>query len=265
MDGLFPVVLVGCGNMGTALGRGLRTADAAGEIRLVEPNARRREQLESEGLGRSYELEAALAGAATVVVAVKPQMFSAVAARLKGRIEPGTVVVSIMAGVPTGRLREELACASVVRTMPNLPLTVGMGATAIAVDGLSEALVARARALMSAAGETVEVSESQIDAVTGLSGSAPAFVLRFLMALEDGGVLAGLPRPVARRLALATLEGTGRMARESGLPWDELRGQVTSPGGTTIHGLHALEVGGFPAAVMDAVAKATERSRELGR
>jgi pyrroline-5-carboxylate reductase len=111
----------------------------------------------------------------------------------------------------------------------------------------------------------VDVTESQLDAVTGLSGSGPAYVLKFLMALEDGGVLAGLPRAVSHRLALATVAGTVRLAQESHLEWDALRGQVTSPGGTTIHGLKSLEDNGFAAAVMSAVVAATQRSQELGK
>jgi len=118
--------------------------------------------------------------------------------------------------------------------------------------------------LLQSAGILVEVAESQLDAVTGLSGSGPAFVLRFLQALEDGGVLAGLARPIARELALGTLEGTAALVRQTGMEPEVLRGQVTSPGGTTIYGLKALEDRSFYAAVMEAVNSAAKRSTELG-
>ncbi len=261
---IFPLVLVGCGNMGAALVRGVRAVHPEGGIRLVEPDISKVEALEAEGIGTRADLSMALKGARVLVLAIKPQMLASAAASLRGQLEPGTLVVSILAGVPRARLAAELGTQRIARTMPNLPLMVGKGATAIAVDGLESADVEACRALMSAAGSVVEVGESQLDAVTGLSGSGPAFVLRFLQALEDGGVYSGLARPISRELALATLEGTVAMLRATGQEPDVLRGQVTSPGGTTIHGLKALEDRSFYAAVMEAVAAATRRSKELG-
>ncbi|MCB9496646.1 MAG: pyrroline-5-carboxylate reductase [Fibrobacteria bacterium] len=261
---LFPLVLIGCGNMGAALVRGLRRIHPEGEIRLVDPDQSKTSLLESEGVGRPASLEEALEGAAVVVLAIKPQLLSTVGASLHGKMGEQTLVVSIMAGVDRKRLRDALGSPRVARTMPNLPLMVGAGATAIATDGLSASELGLCRTLMATVGSVVEVLESQIDAVTGLSGSGPAYVLRFLQALEDGGVLAGLARPVSRELAMATIEGTLSMVRQTGLEPEVLRGQVTSPGGTTIHGLKALEDRAFPAAVMEAVAAATRRSKELG-
>ncbi len=264
MSVLFPVVVVGSGNMGAALARCLRQANPDGIIFGVDPDKSRLELLEAEGVLKPAVDDWTLPKG-TLVLAIKPQVLEAVAALLKPRLGPEVVILSILAGVPLARLRLAMGTERVVRTMPNLPLTVGAGATAIATDGCSPDLIAQARALLQPTGEVVEVLESQLDAVTGLSGSGPAYVLKFLMALEDGGVLAGLPRVVARKLATATVAGTLRLVSESGEEPDVLRGQVTSPGGTTIFGLQALEQGGFTASVMQAVQAATLRSKELGK
>ena len=261
---MFPMVLAGCGNMGAALVRGVRKAFPDGEIRLVDPDVSKVGELVAAGVGSESSFPAALGGAKVLVLAIKPQMLGAVSKVLSGKLDPATLVVSILAGVPRSRLIAELGTDRVARTMPNLPLMVGMGATALATDGLRMEDLEACRSLLRSAGKLVEVSESQLDAVTGLSGSGPAFVLRFLQAMEDGGILAGLPRPVSRELAMATMEGTLALLRDSGLDADVLRGQVTSPGGTTIHGLKALEDRAFYGAVMEAVQAATKRSRELG-
>lgn len=260
----FPVVIFGVGNMGAAIARCLRKSNPQAVILGVDADQTKIAALESEGVlvgaKPDWKLEEGI-----LVLSVKPQILDAVAKGLQERLGKEATVLSILAGVPLARLRAAFGSQQVVRTMPNLGLTVGAGATAIAVDGLSEAVLNRIRDLLAPTGEVVEVLESQMDAVTGLSGSGPAYVLKFLMSLEDGGVLAGLPRPVAHRLAQATVAGTLRLAQETGMEWDVLRGQVTSPGGTTIHGLKAMESGGFSASVMDAVWAATERSKELGR
>lgn len=261
---IFPLVLVGCGNMGAALIRGVRARFPDGEIRLLDPDAAKIQELQDAGVGKSSTLPQALVGARTLVLAVKPQALEAVATSLRDQLEPSTLVVSILAGVSRARLISALGTTRVARTMPNLPLMVGQGATGLATDGLETADLSVCRDVFGSAGRLVEVGESQLDAVTGLSGSGPAYVLRFLQALEDGGVYSGLTRPVARELSMATLEGTMALLRQTGLEPEVLRGQVTSPGGTTIHGLKALEEKSFYAAVMEAVAAATKRSKELG-
>lgn len=261
---LFPLVLIGCGNMGAALVRGVRKAHPDGEIRLVDPDSAKVGELVRERIGVASSLPMALEGAGVVVLAIKPQMLETVARGLVGHLGRDTLVVSILAGVPRSKLVAALGTSRVARTMPNLPLMVGMGATALATDGLEPSDIETCGKLLSSAGKLVEVGEYQLDAVTGLSGSGPAYVLRFLQAMEDGGVLAGLARPVARELTLATIEGTIALLRDSKQEPDQLRGQVTSPGGTTIHGLKALEDRGFYGAVMEAVQAATKRSRELG-
>lgn len=260
----FPVVIFGVGNMGAAIARCLRKANPKALILGVDADRAKIAALEAEGIlagaPSDWRLDAGI-----LVLSIKPQILDVVAQELQGRLGESATVLSILAGVPLARLRKAFGDQEVVRSMPNLALTVGAGATAVATDGLSEQVLAKIRGLLAPTGEVVEVLESQMDAVTGLSGSGPAYVFKFLMSLEDGGVLAGLPRPVAHRLAMATVAGTLQLAQESGVDWDTLRGQVTSPGGTTIHGLKALEDGGFTASVMGAVWAATERSKELGR
>lgn len=259
----FPVVVFGVGNMGGAFARCLRQAHPDASISGIDQDRIRLSVLEREGLLKTLPDDWTFPRG-VLVLSIKPQVLDSVAASLASRLGPDVTVVSILAGVSLARLKTAFGHDRVVRVMPNLALTVGAGASAIATDGLSPEVLARVRTLLAPTGEVVEVLESQMDAITGLSGSGPAFVLKFLMALEDGGVLVGLPRAVAHRLSLATVAGTVRLAQETGLELDVLRGQVTSPGGTTIYGLKSLEDNGFSGAVMSAVASATERSRQLG-
>lgn len=263
-----PIVLLGCGNMGAALARGIaRQGLPAGALRLVEPDRAKVEELARDTGGVPFaSVGEALPGARVLILAIKPQVFPEAAKGLSGRIPADCLVLSLMAGVPRAKIAAALGeGVRVARCMPNLPMTVSSAATALARDGLDATEFESLRALLASCGEVAAVSESQLDAVTGLSGSGPAFVLKFLMALEDGGVLCGLPRPEARRLARATVRGTLDLLERTGEEADVLRGQVTSPGGTTIAGLMALEEGRFAAVVMDAVRQASERSRELGR
>lgn len=261
------VVLLGCGNMGAALIRGAVAGGVpAGSIRLVDTDPAKIAALTKDGIGKASTLEEALPKASTVIFAVKPQVFPQIAIRIGQLLPESALCITIMAGVAVRRVRELLGRPEqrVARLMPNLPLTVGAGASAVAVGGLAPEDLELVRSIFKPTGALVEVPESQLDAVTGLSGSAPAYVLKFLMALEDGGVQAGLPRGTARELSLATIEGTCKLLRAAGVEPDVLRGQVTSPGGTTIYGLRALENGGFAASVMEAVMAATRRSQELG-
>jgi pyrroline-5-carboxylate reductase len=176
-------------------------------------------------------------------------------------------VLSIAAGVTIDRLEAALAPGTpVVRAMPNTPALVGAGAAAVAAGhAAGEAELAWAEQVLGAVGQVVRVDESLLDAVTGLSGSGPAYVFLVAEALIEAGVLAGLPRPTAATLATQTLLGSARLLSESGDGPEALRAAVTSPGGTTAAGLRALERAGVRAAFLDAVMAATERSRELGR
>jgi pyrroline-5-carboxylate reductase len=270
------LIVVGGGKMGEALVAGLVHSGwaAADELIVVETDPGRRRQLTEQRPGVLVVDEVpgdrAPAGA---VIAVKPTDVQAACAALR----PAGVarVLSSAAGVTTAALEEWLAPAAgdplpkevaVVRAMPNTPALVGAGAAAIAggrAAGPDD--LAWATGILEAVGTVVRVPESALDAVTGLSGSGPAYVFLVAEALIDAGVLVGLPHPVARQLAVQTLLGSARLLAETGDEPATLRAAVTSPGGTTAAGLRALEAAGVRNAVLDAVAAATERSRQLGQ
>jgi pyrroline-5-carboxylate reductase len=210
--------------------------------------------------------------AQTLILAIKPQQLSAMALELQPAfaagpsVYPVSLVISILAGVPLGQLAAIFPGIAIIRAMPNTPATVGAGITAIALGaGVTAVEQARARAILEAVGKVLEVPESQLDAVTGLSGSGPGYIALVVEALTDGGVAAGLPRPIAAELALQTVWGTAQLLKESGWHPAELKDRVTSPGGTTIAGITALEQGGLRAALIAAVQTATQRSKELGQ
>jgi pyrroline-5-carboxylate reductase len=202
-----------------------------------------------------------------LLLAIKPQVFDAVAAALPSLGQNGQVpvILSILAGVPLSKLERAFPGAPIVRSMPNTPATVGAGITAIAPGTqVQPEHLDRAKTVLQAVGDVVQVPESLMDAVTGLSGSGPAYVAIFIEALTDGGVRAGLPRAIAAQLALQTVLGTATLMQESKLHPAELKDRVTSPGGTTIAGVAQLEKAGFRSACIEAVQAATERSRQLG-
>jgi pyrroline-5-carboxylate reductase len=191
----------------------------------------------------------------------------ALLSELAPRFRAEQLLISVCAGITLQRLGQPLLKgARIVRAMPNTPALVGAGATAFATgSNANNADRAFAQALFECVGECVEVEERLLDAVTGLSGSGPAYVLLMIEALADGAVQAGLPRATAQQLALQTVFGTACLAKQSGEHPALLKDRVTSPGGTTIAGLHALETAGFRAALMDAVGAAARRSEELGK
>lgn len=256
--------VIGGGRMGEALVGGLLAAGtvAAADVLVVEPVAARRTQLAE--LLPGIALAEAPARAAGTIIAVKPPDVAA-ACRAAGAAGAGRVL-SIAAGVTIAALERELTeGAPVVRAMPNTPALVGVGAAAIA--GGSHAVeedLAWAESLLSAVGLVVRVKEAQLDAVTGLSGSGPAYVFLVVEALVEGGVLAGLPRDVSSQLAVQTLLGAATLLAQGADTPEALRAAVTSPGGTTAEGLRTLEQHGVRAALIEAVAAATRRSRELG-
>jgi pyrroline-5-carboxylate reductase len=204
------------------------------------------------------------------VLAVKPAIVVpalAALASLPEDVRRRPLWVSIAAGVPIAKLAAALpAGARIVRAMPNTPALVRAGATAFVANAdATPADRAAARRLFEAVGYAWEApNEGLLDAVTGLSGSGPAYVFVFLEALADAGVAAGLPRDAAYQLAFHTVQGSAKLALETGRHPGSLKDQVTSPGGTTIAGLERLEAGGFRAALYEAVAAATRRARELG-
>jgi pyrroline-5-carboxylate reductase len=202
-----------------------------------------------------------------VVLSIKPQIMDKVLREIGDQLHAGTLVVSIAAGVDTETIEEAIAeGVRVVRAMPNTPALVGAGATAISPGKhASEADLAAARALFDAVGITVELDESHLDAVTGLSGSGPAYIFLILEALADAGVKVGLSRRSAQRLAAQTVMGSAKLLLETDEHPGRLKDMVTSPGGTAIAGLHTLEEGGLRTTLINAVETATKRARELGR
>jgi pyrroline-5-carboxylate reductase len=258
------LAVVGGGRMGEALVGGLlaRGWAAPDEVCVVEARAARREELAGRFPG--IAVVEAPEPADGVVLAVKPGDVPAacrqVAAAGAGR------ALSIAAGVPLAALEEALGSVPVVRAMPNTPALVGAGAAAIAAGThAGEDDLVWAEQVLGAVGDVVRVPEALLDAVTGLSGSGPAYVFLVAEALIDAGVVAGLPHDVSRRLAVQTLLGAARLLAETGDEPQRLRAAVTSPGGTTAAGLRVLEAGGVRSAIVEAVAAATDRSRELGR
>jgi pyrroline-5-carboxylate reductase len=264
---------LGGGAMAQALASGLVASGVPTEaVAASDPDRARREALKTAPGIETFETNADLvARSDLVVLAVKPGLVQAVLEEVVAADRDGALAplwVSIAAGVPLARLERALPeGARVVRAMPNTPALVGSGATAYAANRASspEDRAATA-ALFEGVGLAWEAPhEGLLDAVTGLSGSGPAYVLVFLEALGDAGVRMGLPRDAAYQLAFQTVLGTARLALETGRHPAALKDQVTSPGGTTIAGLERLEAGGLRAAVYAAVQAATERSRELGR
>ncbi len=259
------LAVVGGGKMGEALVAGLLAAGwaEAAELAVVEPVARRREELAERFPGLGVSADVGWADGA--VIAVKPADVEDACRALGAALTPR--VLSIAAGVPLAKLEEWLGeSVAVVRAMPNTPALVGCGAAAIA-GGTSadDDDLAWAESILSAVGIVERVGEHLLDAVTGLSGSGPAYVFLVAESLIDAGVLNGLSRPAARSLVIQTLLGSARLLAESGDEPETLRAAVTSPGGTTAAGLRALEARAVRSAFMEAVAAATERSRELGR
>jgi pyrroline-5-carboxylate reductase len=263
---------VGGGAMAEALVGGLVAAGVTpARIRVADPDPARQKALaEAHGVAAGPDNADALAGGDVVVLAVKPDVVARALAALReaGCDVAAPLWISIAAGIPLATLERALGPgARVVRAMPNTPALVHAGATAIHANAATSAEDrAVAAALFGAVGTCWEApAEGQLDAVTGLSGSGPAYVFVFLEALGDAGVRMGLPRAAAYQLAFQTVLGAARLAIETGRHPAALKDQVTSPGGTTIAGLERLEAGGLRAAVYEAVEAATRRSQELGK
>lgn len=204
--------------------------------------------------------------AAVIMLAVKPGQIDDALGGIRDAVTDQHLFISIAAGVPLQRMESALpTSARVIRVMPNTPALVGASASAFARGANATAEDAKLTGrLLEAVGVADEVNESLLDAVTGLSGSGPAYVYQMIEALSDGGVAAGLPRDIATKLAAQTLLGGAKMVLETGLHPGQLKDMVTSPGGTTIEGVHELECGGVRAALMSAVRAASEKSQELG-
>lgn len=253
---------MGAGRMGSALVTGMVAQGAdPSSITMVEPDADRRRQVAGELDGVRVLAEPVRAEGA--LVAVKPangaDACRAVAATGTPRL------VSVMAGVTLPVLARWAPGVAVLRAMPNTPALVGAGVTALCgPPEATEADLAWAESLLGAVGTTLRLAESAFDAVTGLSGSGPAYIFLVAEALVEAGVLVGLPRSVSETLAFGTIAGAGRLLVQPGADPAALRRDVTSPGGTTAAALQVLERAAVRAALVDAVAAAAERSRQLG-
>jgi len=260
---------VGSGNMAEALVRGLLAEGSVGATDITMSGRRRdRTERTAERLGvRAAENNVAcVQGADVVMLCVKPQVMSSVLAALAHDIAPTALVVSVAAGVPTHAIESHFpGVQRVVRAMPNTAAIVRQSATAIAPGAYAlDTDMAIARAIFDAVGRTVTVEEHHLDAVTGLSGSGPAYIFLILDALSDAGVKVGLSRDVAAELAAQTVLGSAQLLLTTGEHPGRLKDQVTSPGGTAIAGLHTLEAGGLRTTLINAVEAATRRAKELG-
>ena len=264
------ITIIGGGNMGEALLAGFLAEGVATPAGLWVTDVvtdRLAALRQRYGVRTGSDNGEAATWADVVILAVKPQAMDAVLDGLKDRLSERALIVSIAAGIPLSRITARLGSArKLVRVMPNTPCLVRAGASAIAISPAvsveEQALVVR---LFEAVGTVVVVEERLMDAVTGLSGSGPAYVFQIIEALADGGVKVGLPRDTALTLAAQTVLGAAKQVLETGEHPARLKDKVASPGGTTIAGLHALETGGVRSAVIAAVEAATKRSEELGR
>ena len=262
---------IGAGKMASALAMGFLKSGltVAGKLVASDVNEGARAAFESLTQARTTVSNREVTKASRVIIlAVKPQHMEGMLRELASMLTPQHVVVSIAAGVTISRMLTWLGTEEtrIVRVMPNTPALVQAGASAFCIGGHAtreDALLVLQ--LFSAVGVAVETSESQLDAVTGLSGSGPAYAFQIIEALSDAGVRVGLPRAIATQLAAQTLLGAAKMVLETGDHPGVLKDAVTSPGGTTIAGLHELEKGGLRAALINAVVAATARSIELGK
>jgi pyrroline-5-carboxylate reductase len=261
---------LGAGKMATALAQGFVNAEIVfpREIIAADPLAPARKHFADETGANTAASNLKVAQAANVLIlATKPDQVATALAEISGAFTKKHLLISIAAGVTLAKLENNLpANARVIRVMPNTPALVGAGASGFALGknaGVADAELAKK--LLSAVGSAFQVKESLLDAVTGLSGSGPAYVYLFIEALSDGGVAAGLPRDIATQLAAQTVLGSAKMVLETGQHPGALKDQVTSPGGTTIEGLHELEKGKLRGTVISAVRAATEKSKKLGQ
>lgn len=262
--------VIGAGKIGSAIVRGVTGAGLVRKDQVIASDvsaALRQSVAKGLGIKVTPDNGQVCDFADIVILAVKPQILDPVVKEIAKKLDKTKLLVSVAAGVPLSRIEGNLAKgARVVRVMPNIPCVVGAGASCYAGGAHATAKdLERVGSILNSFGTASPLEEKYLDAVTGLSGSGPAYVFLFIESLADGGVQVGLSRDVALKLALQTVYGSAKMALESGSHLGQLRDDVTSPGGTTIAGLYALEKGRFRATVIDAVVRATQRSQELGR
>ena len=261
--------LLGAGNMAAALIKGLLHAKLVVPKRILASDVkpeRLAKLAEEHGIGTTTDNHALVRGCSVIVLAVKPQVIDKVLGEIGADVRADQLVISVAAGVPIEALEGRLPKGSrVVRAMPNTPATVQAGATAIAAGAHArDEDMEIARELFEAVGRVVVLDEVLLDAVTGLSGSGPAYTMLIIEAMADGGVKVGLHRDTALLLAAQTVYGSAKLLLETGEHPGRLKDMVTSPGGTAIAGLHTLESGALRKTLIDAVEVATKRAAELG-
>ena len=258
--------IIGYGNMGSAIIRGLidKNIFDAKNICVFDTAPNSRSAAAEDGCRVLNSIAEVGAQSDTVIIGVKPGIVRNVLGEL-AQTSRDTLIISIAAGVSTEKIESVVPDKPVVRVMPNTPCMIGEGASAITRGkNAGDNHIQTAQQIMGALGYVVEVPEYLMDAVTGLSGSGPAYVALFIDALTDGGVKAGLPRQAALRLAAQTVLGAAKMVLERNIAPSALRDMVTSPGGTTIEGISVLESYAFRSALIEAVGAATDKSKELG-
>ena len=259
---------IGAGQMSRALGKGLVESNLIGsdQILAADPSAEALREFEATTGGTTTDTNARVIAQSDVVfLAVKPQNLASATSSLGDSASPDILFISILAGTRLSELTNRLGTDRVIRVMPNTPCLIAKGASAFCLaNGATEDDAKLAQTILEAVGVARHLPEPLLDAVTGLSGSGPAYAFQMIESLSDGAVRMGLPRETATLFAAQTLYGAAAMVLETHEHPGVLKDRVASPGGTTIAGLHALEAGGMPATIMNAVQAATLRSRELG-
>lgn len=264
----YPLGFIGAGHMATAIVSGVVRTGLYTPEKIILSN-RSQEKLhklhEDLGIIAAKDNKEVAETADLLVLAIKPQQFLTVASEIREVLAAKTVVISIMAGLTRQSIQEALGDVEVVRIMPNTPAQIGFGMTAIcAGEALAADTLGQIRRIFASAGETIIIQESLMDAVSAISGCGPAYFYQILEAVADGGVMVGIPRDMAYKLAAQTMAGAAQMVLETGLHPAVLKDQVTSPGGTTICAIQAMEQRGVRAALMEAVETAYLKSQQLG-
>lgn len=263
------IAFIGSGNMGEALIKGITGASVFKNRNIIVTDIRKERLEHIKGLYKvntTTDNRYAVKKSDIILFAVKPQIISKVVKEIGDLIDREKLIITIAAGITISSIQDHLnKKGKIIRVMPNIPAIVREGVSAIACgDDISKKDIEITKRIFNAVGRTVVVDESMMDAVTGLSGSGPAYVFLIIESLTDAGVKMGLPRDISRLLSVQTILGAAKLAMESGEHPGKLKDMVTSPGGTTIAGLHALEKGKLRSALMSAVEAATKRSEELG-
>lgn len=261
-------LVIGLGNMGRALAMGVLARLAKDELEIIgyDNDRERARSLEASlGLPVVTHSDEALAAADVLILCIKPQGLASLAKTMAGKIKDSAVIISILAGITTEDLQDILQFdGPIIRGMPNIAATVGCAASVLCHNAAcSKQHLDLAEKIFTSVGEAYWAKEALMDAVTGLSGSGPAYLCMVIESLTDGGVKMGLSRPLALKLATQTVAGAAELVKKTGLHPAVLRDQVTTPGGTTIHAIHELETHGLRSMLISAVVTATEKSTDL--